>query len=148
MTYPKARTALVVLFVCALVVQVSAVVLTYSKGLITDNDLVNVLLKLLAIYGVHLTVIIGGIVAQAQDNKVKPRPQGVPSTAFWVALTLASLWNLLLVWRSVKFGLAAYDENSEDNVELLTNFIEKIAAGGSFLVAGFLTFFFAKREKS
>lgn len=148
MTYSRARIALIILFIGALVVQVSAVLLTYSKGLITDDDLVNVLLKMLAIYGVHLTVIIAGIIAQVQDERVKPRPQRVPPTAFWVALTLALLWNLLLVWRSVKFGLAAYDENSEDNIELFTNFIEKIAAGGSFLVAGFLTFFFAKREQS
>jgi hypothetical protein len=148
MSYHKARVTLIVLFIGALVVQVLAIGLTYNKGLITDGDFVNVLLKLLAIYGVHLTIIIGGIIAQVQDEKANPRKQKVPSTAFWVALTLASLWNLLLVWRSVKFGLAAYDENSEDNVDLLTNFIEKIAAGGSFLVTGFLAFFFAKRDKS
>jgi hypothetical protein len=146
MNYHNARKVLIALFVGSLVVQICAVVTAYSKEVIADNDLVNILLRLLAVYGVHLTVMIGGIIAQQQDEKGKPQPKKDVSTAFWVAVGLTSLWNLLLVWRSVKFGMGAFDENSEDNVELLTNYIDKIAAGGSFLVAGFLSFFFAKRD--
>jgi len=146
MSYRGARNALVALFVGSLVAQICAVIVTYSKEVIADRDLVNILLKLLAVYGVHLTIMIGGIVARQQDEKGKPQSKKAPATAFRVAIALAALWNLLLVWRSVKFGMGAFDENSEDNVDLLTDYIDKIAAGGSFLVAGFLSFFFAKRE--
>jgi hypothetical protein len=49
------------------------------------------------------------------------------------------MWNLLLAWRSISFSIAA-----QDSVSDLIKYLDSIASSSSFLVAGVLTFFFAK----
>lgn len=141
MTMTRARIVLIAMFVGSLAIQILAVIVTYSKGTIAYDDLTNLLVKLLVIYSVHLGVIFGAIFAQAGREKDK----APPSTAFSVAVILAAMWNLLLVWRSVSFGMAAYDPDSEDNVDQLSSYLQTISSAGSFLVTGALAFFFTKK---
>jgi hypothetical protein len=143
MTNTRARAVLVSIFVGGLVIQAIAVIITYSKGAIAYEDLTNLLLKLLAIYSVHLGVIFGGIFAQQQDAQKKS--QTAPKTAFWLAVVLASIWNLLLLWRGISFGMAAFNPDSEDNVDRLSSYLQSISSASSFLVTGSLAFFFTKK---
>jgi hypothetical protein len=118
--------------------------IAYSEEAISNKDLSSLIIKLLSVYSVHLAVIFGGIFAQQRNVNHKGRSARAAGLAFWLAIVLAVIWNLLLVWRSVMFGMAAFDVSSEDNVGYLSNYIESIASAGSFLVAGALTFFFSK----
>jgi hypothetical protein len=142
MTVVRSRVVLIAVFALCLVVQVIVVMLAYSKGAIASGDLISLLTKLLAIYGVHFAVIIGGILAQHQNAQ----PAQVSAIAFWLAVALSLIWNLLLVWRSVIFGMAAYDVNIEDSVTRLLSYLDSISSAGSWLVAGALAFFFTKRS--
>jgi hypothetical protein len=142
MTVVKSRVVLTSVFVLGLVVQVIAVMLAYSKGAIASGDLISLLTKLLAVYGVHFAVIIGGILAQHQNAQ----PAQVSTIAFCLAVALSLIWNVLLVWRSVLFGMAAYDVNTEDSVIRLLSYLESISSAGSWLVAGALAFFFTKQS--
>lgn len=144
MTMTKTRLILIAMFVGSLMIQATAVIITYSRGAIADEDLTNLILKLLAIYSVHLGVIFGGIFAQHQDSQ--QGVQAAPGTAFWLAVVLAGIWNLLLVWRSVSFGVAAFNPDSEDNVDRLSSYLQTISSGSAFLVTGSLAFFFAKKN--
>lgn len=141
MTVGRARIALVAIFVSGLTAQVAAVILTYSRGTIAYDDLTSLLLKLLAIYSVHLGVIFGGIFAQQKDSGKK----AAPTTAFWLAVALGGIWNVLLLWRSLSFGMAAFNPNSEDNVDRLASYLQNISTASAFLVTGALAFFFAKK---
>lgn len=145
MTVTRARVVLVSLFLISLIVQAVAIIITYSEEAISNKDLSSLITKLLSVYAVHLAVIFGGIFAQQRNASQKGRSARVPGLAFWLAIVLAVIWNLLLVWRSVVFGMAAFDVSSEDNVGHLSNYMDTIASSGSFLVAGALTFFFSKR---
>jgi hypothetical protein len=141
MTITKARNVLVAIFLASLVIQIGAVILTYTEGAIASKDLSTLLLKLLAVYSVHLAVIFGGIFAQQQDGQ----PVQTPTTAFWVAVVVAAIWNVLLIWRSIAFCAAAFNINLNDNVLSLSTYIDDVSKAGSFLVAGALAFFFTKR---
>lgn len=141
MTVAWARVVLVAIFLIGLAVQLVAVMVAYSKNFIAYGDLTNLLTKLLAVYSVHLAVIFGGIFAQQQNDQQVL----VTATPFRLAVALAVGWNLLLMWRSVMFGMAAFDPEKDDNVDRLSSYIENIASASSFLVTGALAFFFAKK---
>lgn len=143
MTMNRARISLVTIFLISLVIQLTAVIFTYSRGAIAYADLATLLLKLMAIYSVHLGLIVGGIFAQYQDGK--RRTQSAPTTAFWLAAILISIWNGLLLWRCLSFGVAALNPDSEDNVDNLSSYLQNISSASSFLVAGSLAFFFTKK---
>ena len=141
MTIARARVSIVAVFLACLVVQAAAVILAYSKDAIAYGDLASLVTKLLAVYSVHLAVIFGGMFAQHSEDE----PVLAPPVAFWLALVLAVMLNLLLAWRSVLFTVAAFDSSRDDSVEHLMSYIETISSASSFLVAGALTFFFAKK---
>jgi len=140
MTVVGSRVTLIPIFVLGLVVQAIVVMLAYSKSAIASGDLISLLVKLLAVYAVHFAVIIGCIFAQRHTA----RPAQVSMIAFLLALTLSLIWNALLVWRSVIFGMAAYDVSVEDSVTRLLTYMDSISSAGSWLVAGVLAFFFTK----
>jgi hypothetical protein len=102
------------------------------------QDLQTLLLKLLAVYSVPLSVILGGIFGQSRKPLTNPSP-----AVAWTAIVLAVLWNLLLVWRSISFTLASVDSVSD-----LVEYLDAIASAGTFLVAGALAFFFTKSAKA
>jgi len=142
MTVTRARVILVGIFLVSLVIQVGVVVATYVEGAIAAKDLSSLLPKLLAIYSVHLAVIFGGIFAQIRATKqvnVQPMP-------FWIATVVAALWNLLLLWRSVAFGVAGFNVNIEDSVSSFSTYLDDASKASSFLVVGALAFFFTKRN--
>ena len=142
MTTTRARVVLVGTFLVSLVIQVGVVVATYVEGAIASKDLTSLLLKLLAIYSVHLAVIFGGIFAQTQTtNHVN-----VPTVSFWIATVVAAIWNLLLLWRSIAFGVAGFNVNIEDSVLSFATYLDDVSKASSFLVVGALAFFFTKRN--
>jgi hypothetical protein len=98
------------------------------------EDLRSLVFKLLAIYSVHISVILGGIFARPRGALERP-----PASLAWVAIVLATFWNLLFIWRSITFTLA-----TEDSVTEVIKYMDGAAAASSFLVTGALTFFFTR----
>lgn len=128
----RARFGLLGIFAFCLAVQVAAFLAVGRR--MWPEDLLSLVLKLFAVYSVHLTVILGGIFAQPQGPLEDP-----PPALAWTAITLALFWNLLLLWRSLSFALATQDSVSE-----LVKYLEGVSSSGSFLVTGTLAFFFTK----
>ena len=108
--------------------------LDFGGGLFAD-DATRALVALIEIYSIPLGVILAGIFAQEKGRaqKVQPNP-------FFVAIVVSLLWNLLLLWRTTKYFAA-----SSSNVETYIGGIQDVAGQASFLAAGALTFFFAKK---
>ncbi len=135
MTMNQARLSLVVVFLGSLVLQ--AVAFLRVGQYMWPEDLQALVLKLLAVYSVHLGVIAGGMFAQSGMRDVKP------GTATAVtAILVALVWNLLLVGRSLSFAAS-----KEDSVADLIKYLGAVADYGSFLVVAALAFFFAKNTK-
>lgn len=132
MSMNQARFGLMGIFVAGLILQIGAFFVVRNK--MWPEDFLSLLLKLLGVYSVQLGVVLGGIFAQRGARLADP-----PAGLAWSALALAALWNLLLVGRSISFSIAA-----EDSVGDLIKYLDTIASGGSFLVAGVVTFFFGK----
>jgi hypothetical protein len=128
----QARFGLLGIFVLCLAFQVIAFFLVGHK--MWPEDLQSLVLKLLAIYSVHLTVVLGGIFAQPSGHLKDP-----PPSLAWTAICLALLWNALLVWRSLSFSIAP-----RDSAEDLIKYLEGMASSSSFLVTGALAFFFTR----
>jgi protein-S-isoprenylcysteine O-methyltransferase Ste14 len=136
MTMNQARFGLMSIFLASLILQLGAFLAIRSK--MWPEDLLNLVLKLLGIYSVQLSVVLAGIFAQPRAGLADP-----PAGLAWTALLLTTLWNLLLVWRSVSFSVAA-----QDSVGDLIKYIDTVASASSFLVAGVIAFFFGKGTES
>jgi len=128
----QARFGLLGIFIVSLAVHLAAFAAVSSK--MWPDELQSLVTKLLSIYSVQLTVILGGIFAQPKGPLEDP-----PAPLAWSAIGLASLWNVLLLWRSVYFTLAA-----QDSVTDLVKYLDAVGSSSSFLVAGVTVFFFGK----
>lgn len=132
MSMNQARFGLMGIFLVSLTLQLVAVFLTRNR--MWPDEFLPLVLKLLGIYSVQLGVVLGGIFSQPKAPLAEP-----PSGLTWIAFALVTLWNLLLAWRSISFSIVA-----QDSVSDLVKYLDSIASSSSFLVAGVLTFFFAK----
>ena len=130
MTLNQAKLGLIGIFVGSLLVQAIAFFAVSRR--MWPEDLQSLIIKLLAVYSVHLGVIAGG--AFAQEKARPPRTSTVASAA---ALLMALVWNLLLVGRSLSFAFARQDSAAD-----LIKYLETVSDYGSFLVVGALAFFF------
>lgn len=128
----QTRFGLMAIFLGSLVLQLGAFLII--RGKMWPEDLLALVLKLFGIYSVQLGVVLGGIFAQPRATQANP-----PAGLAWTALVLTALWNLLLVWRSISFSVAP-----QDSVGDLIKYLDTIASGSSFLVAGVIAFFFGK----
>lgn len=135
MTLLQAQLGLAGIFVICLSLQMAAVFYAGAKGKIKPNNQTKLLSKLLSVYAVHLAIIIGGIFSQQLDQS-----QQISAAAFWFALALAVIWNLLLMLRFISFTFSR-----DDSVTHLLTYITTIASASSFLVAAAIAFFFTKR---
>ena len=134
MTMNQARLSLIVVFLGSLAIQ--AVAFFRVSQYMWADDLLALILKLLAVYSVHLGVIAGGMFAQSGMRDAKP------STATAMSAILLSLvWNLLLVGRSLSFVMSRQDSASD-----LMKYLETVADYGSFLVVAALAFFFTRNS--
>lgn len=130
-----AQISLAGVFLIAFLCNSGAVLFTYVDGSIYADNLRAVLLTLLTVYSAPLAIVIGGVFGQ-RNHELKDAPR----TTFWFAIAVALVWNFLLVSRSITFAVAA-----EDSVEELSTYLETISSSATFLVAGALAYFFAKR---
>lgn len=137
MSHGQARFSLVIIFLSAFTVQAIALVTTYARGLTRSEELLTMLLKLLAVYSIHGGVIAGGVFGKSGAKNV--RALAVPAR---VALILAALWNLLLVWRPVAFAMTVNDSPKD-----VIAYLDGVASASSFLVVGALAYFFSKQDK-
>jgi hypothetical protein len=134
MTLERLQSILLGLFLVFLVACCAAVIYTYSRGEIEPASLRQLLLKLLAVYSVHLSVVIGGMFAvrAAAASATAPR-------FAWSAIALALAWNLLI---TARVGLFAFQ--NLDTVDSLVEYMDTVAASSAFLVLGVITFVFVK----
>ena len=132
MTMNQARFGLLVVFVFCLLLQLLAFLSVGHK--MWPEELQALVLKILAIYSIHLTIILAGIFAQPKGSLVNPH-----TSVTWAALMLSLLWNALLIWRSFSFAWAR-----QDSVQDLMKYLDGVASASSFLVTGALAFFFTR----
>jgi hypothetical protein len=132
MTMNRVRFGLLAIFGVGLSIQLVAFLAVSSK--MWPEDFQGLIVKLLGLYSVHFGVILGGMFAQPKGPLEDP-----PAPLAWSAIFLATLWNSLLVWRSLNFSAAAQDSATD-----VTKYMDAVSSAGSFLVAGMLAFFFTK----
>lgn len=132
MTVNQTRMTLIGVFLGSLAIQ--ALAFFWVSRRMWPEELQALILKLLAVYSVHLGVIAGGIFAQAKTRA--PKASVVAAAG---AILFAGLWNLLLVGRSLAFAMA-----QQDSVTDLIKYLETVGDYGSFLVVAALAFFFSK----
>jgi hypothetical protein len=132
----RVRFGLLAIFILCLSTQLIAFFAVSNK--MWPDELQSLVLKILAIYSVQLSVILGGIFARPGGSVEDPSP-----SLSWTAILLAVLWNALLMWRSIAFSAA-----TKDSVTDLLKYLDGISSAGSFLVTGALAFFFAKGNQS
>jgi hypothetical protein len=130
-----AQSTLIIVFMSGFAINIAAVVLSWARGVIYIDLLQGMVVQLLAIYAMPLGAILGGVFGQRSDAEA-----AAPAQAFWVALAVALLWNVLLTARVLVFALGR-----EDDVSELTDYLAKVSAASAFLIAGTLAFYFARK---
>jgi hypothetical protein len=128
----RARTALLGIFVGCLVLQCAVLIL--NRSAVGPEEFTASLLTLLKIYSVPLRL--------SWAAPSRGGAGGASPAVCWAAILLAVSWNVLLVARTLAFGIA-----TEDSVSDLIKYLEMVSAAASFLVAGMLAFFFGKSAK-
>jgi hypothetical protein len=146
MIFARARTWLVWTFIIGLSIQCLAVIFAFTSRAISTPDLIDLLKRLLSIYSIHFAVIFGYVFGKSGAVSEARGPESNANLAFRVALTLSVLWNLMLIWRTLQFGVHALDTQSTDRTDLLESYLDAVASASSFLVAGALAFFFGKNQ--
>jgi hypothetical protein len=137
MRFAVAQTWILVLFLGAFLTELSLVGVSYLRQQVYSPDLLDLAQRFLAIYSIPLGVIISGIFAKsASGDRVAPK------TAFWIAIALAAVWNLLILVRTLLFTFSA-----EDRVGSLLDYVNGVAAASSFLTVAALTYFFTTDPK-
>jgi hypothetical protein len=131
-----AQNRILLVFVISLLALLCLASISYAQRSIYSSDLRDLVLRFLAIYSVPLGVIIPGIFGKASSGKHLG-----PRRAFWTAIALALIWNLLIIGRTALFTFA-----SEDRVSSLLDFINTVATASSFLTVGALSYFFASDQ--
>jgi hypothetical protein len=137
MKFSVAQVWILLVFVTSLLLELVLVGVSYGQNAIYPDDLRNLAARFLAIYSVPLGLIISGIFGKSAAQE-----RLAPARAFWVALALAVVWNLLLLGRTLLFAFAP-----EDRVGDLVEFVNGVSAAGSFLTVATLTYFFTTDEK-
>lgn len=135
MSLTRARIILVSVFLIFFVIQISSIIFVFCKGEIYAHEMLKILLRLLVIYSVHFAIIVGGIFGQHASGELQ-----APRYAFWIALFLSVIWNGLLCWRPIFFCWSINDTSAN-----LLDYMNNVGSYSSFLIAGALSFFFAKR---
>jgi hypothetical protein len=130
-----ARIVLLGLFVACMAIIVAVVGVTYLRGAFYLAQLQQLIIAALSVYSVPLGAILGGMFGQRST----PARQ-IRNPAFWVALTVSAIWNLLLVARVFIFGVAR-----EDSVTDFAGYLGAVSGASSFLVVGALAYFFTRK---
>jgi hypothetical protein len=138
MNAARSRIVLIALFLTSLALSIVVIAVVYLRGGIYANHLQQLMLAVLAVYSVPLGTILGGMFGERGM-----RANRIAAPAFWVALTVSLLWNLLLLVRVVIFGVAR-----DDSVEDFAGYLTTVSAASSFLVVGALAFFFTKKPQA
>jgi hypothetical protein len=138
MSIGRARLTLFLIFVISFLVQVVAIFYSLRRGTIYGDNVTSFVKGLLSIYSVHLGVVVAGSFAQIRTTGPA---RTASKTPFWTALVLAGTWNALLAGRTLYFSLG-----SNDSIDDLMAYLTMLASGGSFLVAGALTYFFSHKS--
>ena len=132
-----ARTAIVMIFAVALILNLAALLLAASVQAIGWASLNVTIGKLLLAYSAPGSALALGVFA-------KRRSKGqVDPLALWAALGICGMWNLILVWRCVIFGVAALTPSALGGLKDLHEFFDLVSKAGA-VVTGAVTYFFAK----
>jgi hypothetical protein len=143
MSFVKARMCLVWTFIIGLSTQCLAIIAAFCSRAISTADLIDLLKLLLSIYSIHFAVILGSIFGK---SSAMTGTKKVASLPFRMSMSLSVLWNLMLIWRTLQFGINAFDTRSTDSTALLVSYLSSVAGASSFLVAGALAFVFGRSD--
>ncbi|NII26110.1 hypothetical protein HB364_13530 [Pseudoflavitalea sp. X16] len=145
MKISKPQNILIAIFLLSFLIQLIIGLFGFSKTVISGDDLISILLKLFAVYSIHLSMITAGIFGQkAQPGARKPSNA---RSVFRLAVILSLIWNIILLWRFFVFFTAIINPAMEDSVGELIGYVDKIATASSFLVTGMLAYYFTSQSK-
>ncbi len=137
----KVRPAalLLAIFLGCLAANAGFLIVAFWKGAMYSDDIQAALLKVAAIYAIHISAIAGGLFAKGGV----PRWPWDYRSAFAVAL--AVLWNLAVLWRVAIYSLTAFGVRVDD-IAAVIEYLDKIPQSFAFLITGWISFYFARKE--
>jgi hypothetical protein len=136
MKLERLQVILLWVFLIFFLISFALIAWTTLDGAILAESFKDILLKLFALYSVHLSVVIGGMFALRGTT---PAPSAARFAGSAIGLALA--WNLIVSVRIIMFVIV-----DDDNVTSLTTYIDTVGASSAFLVSGLITFFFVKHS--
>ena len=134
MTVRNAQLMLLGVFLGGLLWHLACFGYSYYAQAIYVEDLQKLAARMLAIYSVPLGVTAGGIFGASSRQARR-----TPSSTLLAAASLCALWNVLLVSRTLIFAMA-----SQDSITALLDYVDAVAAAGTFLIGATLAYYFAK----
>ena len=139
MSTRTARAAIAMTFSAAVLLNLAMLLLAATVQAISLASLNASIGKLLLAYSAPGLALILGLFA-----KRRSRGRAEP-LAFWAAIGICVVWNVVLVWRCVIFGLAALTPSASGGLKDLDDFFETVSKGAAVVTTP-ITYFFAKPD--
>jgi hypothetical protein len=136
-TVKRVRVSLIIILLAALFIELLCVILPVRSGWIESEESTKLVVRILSIYAAPLGIILGGVFADS--GREARRANDIEK---WLALTVVSGWNLLLLWRCLFFYLVV----EQNAVKHLNEYLDAVTGASTFLIAGALAYFFTKKK--
>lgn len=142
MSIKSLRMTLLCLFVICMLISCGAIAWARYENAIGPNSSHELLFKILAVYAVHLSVVLGGMFAVKHPGAPPAMAAPAPPVDYaWGAIVLVTVWNLFVFGRILLFTVL-----EQDSVSSLSTYLETWGSASAFLVTGALTAIFVKNS--
>ena len=135
MTSKSTQIALISIFSFSLAFCYGVCVVVIFNNIIYEESLGPLLKHFTILYSVPFATIIAGVIAKRRSKPKNPPPSHVTL----LAISFAVIWNVLVLILILLFALGI-----TERLETVYNQYEDIMPSSTFLLAGALTYFFAK----
>lgn len=133
MTYQKSKFIILWIFVGSLICCIVLLFLAKFREILFDDSFISLIEKTLAIYSVHLSVILAtGFIDNEKNSNIVHNP------LFVTSVVLSLVWNIIIIVRIALFVFG------KDDVPLVLNFLDNVPGNSSFIVTGVIAYFFSK----
>ena len=135
------RKNLMYVFLCSLIVQILLFFISSLLDITSYKNLTGLTTNILKIYSTHIAVIFSSFCIPKQKNII------VSSKTYYLSLTLALFWNMLLLLRTITYFIdTTFLNNSQDTVNNVIVFHKDVSELSSFVIVGLIAYFFQSKE--
>lgn len=138
----ETRRNLLFTFLFSLILQILLFYMLAIADIVPYASLANLSTNILKIYSTHLALIFSSFIF-SDSRKIK-----VSSKLYYLSMTVALFWNILLISRTLIFLIDATFLSNRDKLAYVIAFHNEVSELSSFVIVGLIAYFFQSKEEA